>query len=133
MMNTYATQCDKLRSSPEGEATWIALMSRAHRVDQRELENECDPAGILDDGETLDAFLEAAPDHAFYKAVDGSGRATYFIQFAGFERFFTEGGRRPSSTTPTALEARLHTARSEADNLPPYNALVRDAAQHRRT
>ncbi len=108
MAITYATQCDRLRSNPEGDQTWIALISRAAVVDRTELESAVDLSGLLDEGETLDDFVSQDPNHRFYKSHDGEGNSIYFIAHSGFEFFFGEDGRWPAFTEPTELELRLH-------------------------
>lgn len=108
MRQSYATQCDRLRSSPEGDLTWIALISRAALISREELEQVVDLSTLLSDGETLDDFVCSDPCHRFYKSRDGDGNEVHFIMHSGFEFFFGAGGRWPAPTTPSILDIQLH-------------------------
>lgn len=108
MLQPYATQCDRLRRSPEGEQTWIALVSRAEAISQEEFEKACNLSDLLNDGETLEDFVSPDPQHTFYKVRDDAGHDVHFIQHSGFEFFFAEEGQWPPQVRPTDLELVIH-------------------------
>lgn len=96
----YHQQCDRFRKTEQGEADWQEMMRNATPVSQQAFEGVCDPEELLDEGETLEDFVEGSgdPEAGFFQSTIRNHRVL-FVQVSGFEFIFTPSGS-PLPTGP---------------------------------
>lgn len=95
----YHNQCDRFRREAGGETDWQEMMSNAKPVSMRAFETVCNPEDMLDDGESLEEFVEGSADGSagFYQSTIRNHQVL-FLQTAGFEFIYTlSGGPIPKS------------------------------------
>ena len=83
-MHVYLGQCDKLRMVSEGEAFWQQMVKYPQKISKEKFLEHCNPAELLDEGETLDQWLQGDPEAGFYRNLV-NGEVVYYIQHSGFE------------------------------------------------
>jgi len=90
--------CDKMRTTPEGEAFWQEMMKTKVPISEEEFLENSDVSDILDEDETWEEYLEtqiAQDEVDFYKSANGA----YFFQTAGFEFIWKTKDSDPSFST----------------------------------
>jgi len=88
----YLGQCDRLRSTPEGEANWQAMIRDHVRIGRARFMDACNTSAILDEpdrplAEQMDDFVSDDPSSYFARSHWGD-RPCFYLMTKGFEFVF---------------------------------------------
>lgn len=76
--------CDRVRKNEENDLKWHEMMKNASPVTMEEFLSQCDMSDVLDEGETVENYLNIHTDIEFFKSNFGVSDC-YFFKTAGFE------------------------------------------------